>query len=254
MYLINQFVQLMKKIFIISLMMSVCYVASAQQEPVKKKKATLAVKMIQNSVAGFSPLFLGSFETNKNFDITFYSMFWTNTSFGNLESGSDQLLETGIGLGFKLLDGKLYLNPGLGLGHGKFFSDVDGTRIAESLIPNTFIAYHDQTFDFEGYAAYYKSIRDSGKLSIRDLFLVWAAPGINVGKRFVLGAFFEELAFMNLENDNVNMNIQVYRFLGGSMKLKLDNGMAFRFSAGANLVTDVGASDEFYKVSAFIPL
>lgn len=219
-----------------------------------KKKANLAVKVIQNSVAGFSPLFVGSFETNKNFDITFYSMFWTNTSFGNLQSGSDQLLETGIGLGFKFFDGKMFFNPGVGLGHGKFFSDAEGTKIAESVIPNIFLAYHNTIFDFEGYVAYYKSLRDSDRLSTRDLFLLWAAPGINVSKRIVLGGFFEELAFINLENDDVNKNIQVYRFLGGSIKLKLDSGLAFRFSAGANLVTDVGASDEFYKVSAFIPL
>ncbi|WP_299439491.1 DUF6733 family protein [uncultured Aquimarina sp.] len=244
----------MKNIIIFSIItcFTLCSI-KAQEE--NKKKATLAVKVIQNSVAGFSPLFLGSFETNKNFDITFYSMFWTNTSFGNLQSGSDQLLETGIGLGFKLMKGNLYLNPGVGFAHGKFFSTVGGTLIGEAVIPNTFVAYHNSIFDIEAYIAYYKSLRNREDISTRDLFLFWAAPGINVSERVVLGAFFEELAFMGLEDDTLpDDNIQVYRFLGGSIKLKLDSGISFRFSAGANLVTDVGASDEFYKVSAFIPL
>lgn len=229
--------------------------AGNAQEEEKKKKTTFAIKPIQNSAAGFSNLFVGSFETNKNFLVTFYSMFWTNTSFGNIEAGSDQLLETGIGLGFPMMDGKLFINPGVGLGHGKFFSNEPGTRFAESVIPNLFIAYHDDIFDFEGYTAYYKSMRDTDAINTRDLFLAWAAPGINVSKRVVLGAFFEELAFMNFENETEGAkNIQVYRFLGGSIKLKLDSGIAFRFSSGANLVSDVNEADEFYKVSAFIPI
>lgn len=247
----------MKKIIIVFVALFMQYSLIQAQEETKqetKKKANLAVKVIQNSVAGFSPLFVGSFETNKNFDITFYSMFWTNTSFGNVKSGSDQLLETGVGLGFKAANNKLYLNPGIGLAHGKFFSNIEGTQIAEAVIPNFFLAYHDNIFDVEGYVAYYKSIRDRETIDTRDLFLLWAAPGINISKRVVVGAFFEELAFMNLEKESDgNKNIQVYRFLGPSVKLKLDNGMAFRFSGGANLVSDVGASDEFYKVSAFIP-
>ncbi|WP_109300791.1 DUF6733 family protein [Aquimarina sp. AU474] len=247
----------MKKVIILCICLCLYYnVSNAQDQEQKqeKNKTHFAVKIIQNSVAGFSPLFVGSFETNKNFDITFYSMFWTNTAFGNLESGSDQLLETGVGLGFKLMKGSLYLNPGVGFAHGKFFSTVGGTLVGEAIIPNTFMAYHDSIFDFEAYIAYYKSLRNREDISTRDLFLFWAAPGINVSDRVVLGGFFEELAFMGLEDDTIpEKNIQVYRFLGGSIKLKMDSGIAFRFSAGANLVTDVGASDEFYKVSAFIP-
>ncbi|UZO80900.1 hypothetical protein NBT05_00080 [Aquimarina sp. ERC-38] len=245
----------MKKNLIISSLLIFFFTFMTAQEEEKKNKTHFAVKTIQNSVAGFSPLFVGSFETNKNFDITFYGLFWTNPSFGNLQAGSDQLLETGAGLGFKLSDNKLYLNPGLGFAHGKFFSDVPGTLIGEAIIPNTFVAYNNSVFDFEGYVAYYKSLRDRSDISTRDLFLLWAAPGIQVSKRIVLGGFFEELAFMNFEDEAEGVkNLQVYRFLGGSIKLKLDNGIAFRFSAGANLVTDVGASDEFYKVSAFVPL
>ena len=115
----------MKKILIITLtLFTFC---SYAQEKKEKKKATFATKIIQNSVAGFSPIFFGSFETNKNFDITIYSVFWTNTSFGNPDAGSDLLLETGIGLGFKLLDNHMFLNPSIGFGHGKFFSDNKAT-------------------------------------------------------------------------------------------------------------------------------
>ncbi|WP_103068357.1 DUF6733 family protein [Aquimarina sediminis] len=222
------------------------------QETETKKKATFATKIIHNSVAGFYPIFFGNFETNKNYDITMYSIFWTNTSFGNLESGSDLLLETGVGIGFKLLDNKLYVNPTFGISHGKFSSDSKETKIGEGLVPNLFVAYNDGLFDFEGYIAYYKSLREDDGIVTKDYLLNWAAPGIQIGNRVVLGAFYESFGITRLED--APGSVKIYQWLGGSIKMKFDKGIAFRISAGSTLNTDVGTSDEFYKVSAFIPL
>ena len=219
----------------------------------KTKKATFATQIIHNSVAGFYPIFLGNFETNKDYSITIYSIFWTNTSFGNLESGSDLLLETGAGLGFKFFDGAMFFNPSLGISSGKFSSDVSGTRIAEGLVPNIYVAYNKGLFDFEGYIAYYKSLRDGDNIQTKDYLLNWMAPGINVGKRVVLGAFYESFGITRVE-DVDDSALKIYQWLGGSIKLNLDNGINFRVSAGATLKTDAGTSDEFYKVAAFIPL
>lgn len=218
-----------------------------------EKKATFATQILHNSVAGFYPIFLGSFETNKSYDITFYSIFWTNTSFGNLESGSDLLLETGVGLGFKFFDNAMFFNPSLGISHGKFSSDVSGTRIAEGLVPNLFVAYNKGLFDFEGYIAYYKSLRDSDRIKTKDYLLNWVAPGINVSKRLVIGAYYESFGISRQE-DIDDGAVKIYQWLGASVKLKFDKGINFRISAGGTLKTDVDTSDEFYKVAAFIPL
>ena len=215
------------------------------------------MKLVQNSVAGFSPMFFGGFDTNHKFKVTMYSIFWTNTSFGNQAAGSDLLVETGVGLAFPLLDNKLVVNPSIGFGHGKFFSDVSGTRVGEGIIPSVFTAYHDNRFDVEGYVAYYKSFRDTEELNTQDYLLAVFAPGVNVGNRVVLGGFFESLTIRNQEimRDSPDAKpVNLYNFLGGSVKLKFDNGVAFRFSAGANLKTDIGASSEFYKTSVFMPL
>jgi len=203
---------------------------TAQEEEKEKKKATFATQ---------------------NYDITIYSIFWTNTSFGNLESGSDLLLETGVGLGFKLFDNKLYLNPSLGISHGKFSSNSNATKIGEGLVPNIYVNYHDRLFDFEGYLAYYKSIREDDDIVTKDFLLHWMAPGINVGSRVVLGAYYESFGITRQEDGDP---LLIYQWLGGSVKLKFDKGISFRFSAGATLNTDAGTSDEFYKVAAFIPL
>ncbi|WP_244299546.1 DUF6733 family protein [Aquimarina algiphila] len=239
----------MKKIIILVLTLSLCNLSA--QETEEKKKATFATKIIHNSVAGFYPIFFGNFETNKNYDITIYSIFWTNTSFGNLETGSDLLLETGVGLGFKLFENKLYLNPSLGISHGKFSSNSKETKIGEGLVPNIYVNYHDRIFDFEGYLAYYKSLREDDDIITKDYLLNWMAPGINISSRVVLGAFYESFGITRQEEGDP---LLIYQWLGGSIKLKFDKGIAFRISAGSTLNTDAGTSDEFYKVSAFIPL
>ncbi|WP_103864195.1 DUF6733 family protein [Aquimarina sp. I32.4] len=241
----------MKKIIItLCILVLSTYFIEAQEK--EKKKATFATQILHNSVAGFYPIFFGNFETNKSYDITIYSIFWTNPSFGNLDSGSDLLLETGVGLGFKMFNKKLYLNPSMGISHGKFSSNSEGTKIAEGLVPNLFVAYNDGLFDFEGYIAYYKSLREDDDIVTKDYLLNWAAPGIQVSDRIVLGAFYESFGITRQED--ASGSVKIYQWLGGSVKMKFDKGISFRISAGATLTTDVGTSDEFYKVAAFIPL
>lgn len=224
------------------------------EEKAKTKKANLAMKLVQNSVAGFSPMFFGGFETNKKFKVTMYSIFWTNTSFGNPQAGSDLLVETGVGLAFPLLNNQLVINPSIGFGHGKFFSNVSGTRVGEGIIPNIFAAFHNDRIDSEAYLSYYKSFRNNEEINTQDYVLLILAPGININKRLTVGAFYESLAITRQEVVEGDDNVQLYQFLGGSVKVKFDNGVAFRFSGGPNLSSDIGASKEFYKTSVIIPL
>lgn len=243
----------MKKLIIILLVLSLpaSFAYSQETEKLeKKKKATFATKIVQNTAAGFFPIFFGNFETNKNFDITMYSIFWTNGAFGNGD-GNDLLFEVAAGLGFKLLNNKLYLNPSLGFASGKWLSNDTGTKVGEGFIPSLYVNYNDATFDIEGFLEYYKSIRGNDDIKTRDFILNWFAPGIKTGKRVVIGAYYETLDITR--NEDAPNNLQIYQWLGGSVKLKFDKGIAFRISAGRNLNTDVGLSDEFYRVSAFIP-
>ncbi|GAB1855539.1 hypothetical protein MHTCC0001_03730 [Flavobacteriaceae bacterium MHTCC 0001] len=239
-----------KTIIIISIFLLLANsVFSQENNTEKKKKATFATKIVQNTAAGFFPIFFGNFETNKNFDITMYSIFWTNGAFGNGD-GNDLLFEVAAGLGFKLFDNKLYLNPSLGFASGKWLSNSTGTKVGEGIIPSLYVNYNDAIFDIEGFLEYYKSIRDNDNILTRDFVLNWLAPGVKVGKRVVIGAYYETLDITRNEGGD---KLQIYQWLGGSIKLKFDKGIAFRISAGPNLNTDVGVSDEFYRVSAFIP-
>ncbi len=221
--------------------------------PKKERKPSFAAQIIHNSAAGFSPVFLGSIPINDKLDLTMYSIFWTNTAFG-LEpspSGGDLFVETGIGLGFKLFQDKLFLNPSLGLGHGKFLSLGDTTLLAEGLIPSIFTTYNQGKFEFEAYLAYYGAIRKGGPVN-RDFLLNWIAPGVDIHKNFSFGAYYEQFVLTRSTNDLI-MEDSVYQWLGGYLKLKFDKGISFRIAAGKNLATNFGHSKEFYKISAFIP-
>ena len=220
----------------------------ATKEP---SRTSFAIDIKHNSVAGFYPVFLGSTGLNDKLDLTFYSIFWTNPAFGNPETGSDLFLETGVGLGFKLAGDKLFVNPTLGIAHGRFLSGGTENLLAEGLVPNLFTLYNDDRFEVEAYLAYYKALRKGGDIT-RDFLLNWIVPGIKVSKKFSFGAYYEQFVLTRRSDDLEEQSI--YQWLGGYVKLTLNNGIWFRLAAGPNLYTDAGTSREFYKVQAFIPL
>ncbi|CAA0144377.1 DUF6733 family protein [Tenacibaculum maritimum] len=240
----------MKKLIIIALVLASQFIYAQEEKKKEKKKTSFAIMPIHNSVAGFNNVFLGSIELKKNLNLTFYSIFWNNPTFGNLQTGSDLFLETGVGLGFTAAKGKWYINPTLGFGHGKFLSGGTETRLAEGIIPSIFTVYNSGRFELEAYLAYYKNIRDEG--NSRDLLLNWVIPGVKVTNNFSAGAFFEQ--FSQLQTDNNLNEKEIYQFMGGYLKFSLNNGVWFRLAAGPNLATSLGTSKEFYKVQAFIPL
>lgn len=237
----------MKKVIIAAILLMSSMVFSQEKE---EKKTSFAIMPIHNSVAGFNNVFLGSVELKENLNLTFYSIFWNNPTFGNLNSGSDLLLETGVGLGFTVAKGKWYINPTLGFGSGKFLSGATETRLAEGVIPSVLTIFNHKRFELEAYIAYYKNIRDEG--NSRDLLLNWVIPGFKVTKHFSAGAFYEQFTQLRTD-DNLNEKA-IYQFTGGYVKLTMNNGVWFRLAAGPNLATSLGTSKEFYKVQAFIPI
>lgn len=236
----------MKKSIILLFVLSFTLI-TAQEKKTEKTKTSFAIMPIHNSGAGFNNVFLGSFELKPKTNLTFYSVFWVNPSFGN--QGKDLFLETGVGLGFASKDGKLYVNPSLGFGHGKLLSNTAGTKIAESVIPSLFLVYNSGRFEFETYHAYYMSLRGEG--NSQDLMLNWVIPGYKISKHFSFGGFYEHLGQTRVDNGDTKT---LYQFLGGYVKATLNNGVWFRFAAGPNISNDKLNANEFYKIQAFIPL
>ncbi|WP_346882463.1 DUF6733 family protein [uncultured Algibacter sp.] len=241
----------MKKLAIIAfaLLMQVTQAQEMKSDEKEKKKTSFVIMPIHNSVAGFSNVFLGSYELDEKKNLTFYSVFWNNPSFGGL-TGSDLFLETGVGLGFKL--DKWYINPTLGFGHGKFLSNSTETTVGEAFIPSVLVLYNSKRFELDSYLSLYKSFRKGNGDATRDLLLNWIVPGYKVNDHFSFGAFYE--SFSQIRTESGENEKHIYQWLGGYVKATLNNGVWFRFAAGPNLATDLGTSKEFYKIQAFIPI
>lgn len=173
-------------------------------------------------------------------------------------TGGNLFLETGVGLTYKLLDKKLYLNPSLGIAHGKYLAGGNETLIGEGLIPNVFALYNEGKFEFEGYIAYYKSLRtgkgaDGAPAVTRDFFLNWIVPGVKINANFSVGGYYEQ--FIATRASQEALTGSLYQWVGGYLKHTWGNKYSIRLAAGINVSADAfGIGKEFYKINAFIPL
>lgn len=226
-----------------------------EQNQEEEKKFTFAVDVKHNSAAGFYPVFLGFLELDDKKDITVYSIFWTNPNFGTINSGGNLFLETGVGLGFKA--NNWYINPSLGIGHGRYLAGGTETLLAEGLIPNVFTLFNKGKFEFEMYLAYYKSLRegtnaDGSTAVTRDFFLNWIVPGYKLNKNLSVGAYYEQYIATRASQEALTGSL--YQWLGGYVKFSMGNKYWLRLAAGANVADDVfGLGGEFYKMNVFIP-
>jgi len=230
----------------------------AQEKEKKEKNFSFALDIKHNSAAGFYPVFLGNLQLNETTDFTVYSVFWTNPNFGTPNTGGNLLLETGVGVAFKLLDNSLYINPTLGIAHGKYLSGGSETLLGEGLVPNLFMLYNKGSFELEGYLAYYKSIRegkntDETPAVTRDFLLNWIVPGVKLNSNFAVGAYYEQYIATRASQNALTGSL--YQWLGGYVKFTMGKKFSLRLAAGANLSNDVfGLGKEFYKMNVFIPL
>lgn len=225
-------------------------VADPQEMEKKTRASGLAVNIVQNNVGGFFPVFLGHINLKPNLNATWYSVFWTNPSFGTLDVGGDLWLETGAGLGFSSSDGKWFVNPSIGFTHGKLLSGGERTAIGDGIVPSIMALYNDRFFEFEFYFAYYKALRKEGPVT-KDFVLNWIAPGIKVSKSFSIGAFYEQFVLTRITEGDPH---SIYQWLGPYVKVPVGDGHFVRFAGGKNLANQEATGNEFYKISAFITL
>jgi ABC-type dipeptide/oligopeptide/nickel transport system permease subunit len=98
--------------------------------------ATFSLMINQDNAFGFYPQVVGSFPINNKLSFSFYSIFWSNASFGTPDFGTDLWTEMGIGLSFSALNGKMIMNPSIGFTHGKLLSGGDQGVPFDGIAPN----------------------------------------------------------------------------------------------------------------------
>jgi hypothetical protein len=222
----------------------------AQSKNEEERPSTFAISISQENAFGFYPAIFGSFGLDESSDLTYYSIFWTNPSFGLPQTtfGSDLWLETGFGYGFDALNGTAYLNPSLGFTHGKFLSGGEQSVAFEGIVPSVIAYFYPGSFDGEVYIGYYRHMRKESE-NTYDFLFYWMYPGFWLSNKVSVGVHYEGL-FLKAGQGKLE---GAYQWLGPYIKLYIDQKYTFRFSAGTNLKSGIYA-DEFYKVSAYIPL
>ena len=225
------------------------------EEPKKEGKkeeklpASFAVQVLQNNAAGFYPLILGSFGLNSKLSFTYYGVFWTNASFGTLETGGDLWFEYGAGVAFKAANNKLFINPSLGFTNGKFLSGSNQSVVGDGIVPSVFALFNQGKFETEFYLSYYKALREEGPVT-RDFVLNWVLPGIRISDHVALGVHYEQFVNTRVTGGDGS---SVYQWLGGYLRLTAGKGYSLRISAGKNL-HEGAIAPEFYKIQVFLPL
>ena len=224
----------------------------AQSADSTSASETFSIVLGLDNAFGFNPAVYGSFglDPESGMSFTYYAVFWTNPSYGTFVDGSDLWLETGAGIGFTSLSDQLYLNPSIGLTHGRLLSDSPRGALAEGIVPSMVAVFKDGIFEAEGYFAWYKALLNKGRNS-GEYLLYWILPGIRVSKRVALGLHYE--GFDRIRHAGGDTGSQ-YAWLGGYLKFNLSDRYIFRFSAGSNSAKNGIYSDSFYKLAVTVGL
>lgn len=241
-----------------SLLMSVP--AMAQQAP-EENRASYTISLNQDTFFGFYPMATGSYKANDTIDYTFYGIFWTTPSFGT-GGGGGLWTEFGGGINFKAFDGKLNINPQIGILNGRLLSAGDFAMAMEGFVQNITVNLDTDKAEAEFYLGSYLSARKGQTLNaetnqlervpVTNNFLHWwANGGYRFSKLISAGLHYEFLGFYPRGTGRPPSS-DLYRWLGPYVQANFSDSFSIRFTAGSNVLdrpaTD--GQDSFYKMTA----
>ena len=194
---------------------------------------------------GVNP-FVGLTYDAGDMDVTFYGIFWgagTGQDWGNWT-------EYGVGVGFEMLGGDLYVNPQIGFTSGNLLSSgtADDGIVGDGWVPNITMNYGTEDWEGQLYFGYYLPLReedDDGESTLEYIHY-WVNGGKKFGKYFSAGVHFEELELTG--GSNVSSQ-DGYQWLGPYFQVANDK-FSLRFSAGTDLTDDDDSfsATDFYKL------
>jgi len=232
----------------------------------EKRATSFRITLNQDNFFGFNPAFQGNVPINATTDFTFYGTFWTKPAFGlgPVNAGDDLWTEFGVGMNFLAADGKLSINPQIGITNGALLSGgarspsvitggvaapraVTGSNFADGLVPSLTVNYLDTKLEAELYAGYYAALRQrSGNASL-DFLHTWVNAGYRFSSLVSAGAHYELLS--NTRNTYPGgRTARVYQWVGPYVQFTLPRGFFARLTAGADV--ERGSSGDFYKMTA----
>jgi hypothetical protein len=226
---------------------TVCTFAVADDE---KLSATMSVN--HDAFFGTNPFFGMTYDMGDGKDLTFYGISW-GTGAGEAWG---QWTEFGVGMGFDMLDGDLYVNPQLGFTFGSLLSSgaAEEGVVGDGIVPNLTMTYDNSDWEGQVYAGWYKDLEDNAPDGGTTLEYIhyWVNGGKQFGEYFSIGLHFEELKLSGGSNASSQDG---YQWLGPYFQVAKDN-VGMRFSFGADLTDDEDSfsTSDFYKLQFFYSL
>ncbi len=239
------------------LLLSLCLFAQQVVDKKKKKEedlppeaSTFQVQLHQDNGFGFYTRVKGSVGYDYKKSITFQALLFTNPYYGlgtnNPKVGSDLWLETSVGFSTSFFKKTLFVNPSIGVVSGKFLNGKDAL-VAEGIAPSLFLTYKKNAIDFEMQGNGFVNLRSFQSGGRGDHIWLQFYPGVKATKWLTVGAHLED--FSEIHPAQTNM----YRWVGGFLKITIGDKYIMRMSAGRNLNNNNLYSSEFYKFSTVIP-
>lgn len=212
--------------------------APAEEE---EKNHSFSIALNQDIFFGFYPTAALSYALSPELAITSYGILWTRPSFGTDAGGGGLWTEFGAGAAFTVLDGKLRINPQVGVLNGKLLSGGSRALVGEGVVPNITVDYSDDLLEGQFYMGYYIALREP---RTNDFLHYWANAGVKATKFLSAGVHWEHLILSRTRGGDA---ANIYQWIGPYFQFSLPNSSAIRFSGGFD-VADKGQKD-FYKVS-----
>ncbi|MCS7005036.1 MAG: hypothetical protein NZM38_06885 [Cytophagales bacterium] len=236
------------------LLMSVSF-AFAQEE---EKKGSFSLSINHDMFFGLYPVAAGMYPLADNLDFTYYGIMWTGISNGG--GGFGTWSEFGVGANIKLAEGKLGVNPQVGVLSGSLLSKSARPLFGEGLVPNLTVNLGTDKIEGQLYFGYYMPLGKSNNLAPNtdpNIFThYWTFAGYKVNNFITVGAHFEQLNHEQGVRDTNNnpKRYNLYTWLGPYVAFSLSNGSVFKMTAGANISSDEDRSkhDGFYKMQYII--
>jgi hypothetical protein len=225
----------------------------AQTEEAAPKKYGFTLSLNKDVFFGLYPVASGYYSVSDKVDFTFYGIMWSDIPNGS--GGFGSWTEFGVGANFKLANGKLGINPQIGLLSGTLLSKSARPVFGEGFVPNLTANLATDKWEGQLYFGYYLPLARSNKLADgqdgNSFTHYWTYLGYKTGI-VSFGAHFEQLNQTTgavIADEKVN-NVNVYGWLGPYVAFNMKNGMTLKMTAGPNISNDANRSrhDGFYKM------
>jgi hypothetical protein len=237
----------MKKFNVLLLMLLLGFSVFAQDDSDENYGFTLSLNT--DAFFGLYPIASGYYTLSEKVDFTFYGIMWSDIPNGS--GGFGSWTEFGVGANFKVADGKLGINPQLGILSGTLLSKSDRPVVGEGIVPNLTANLGTDKVEGQLYFGYYLPLFASNSVPTgidRNSYThYWLSMGTKLN--FVsLGLHFEQL---NQATGGEVDNINLYTWIGPYVAFNMGNGGSLRFAGGPNTSSDERKAnhDGFFKMT-----